>query len=784
MSSSLTPAVRAAFHHCRDVVRASDWESFMASLFLPPFAMHASWALRAFNVEVATVRDHIRGGGSGAGTLPGKMRMQFWRDGVAELYKVGFCVVLMGGLRSELTLCDGQGRVGEHPVLVALAATLERAELSQTWFRKIINERVGSLPSSLTGHNATLTIQIPMTFPLSTRIKQEADLEDQQPHTLADLEQYGEHTSSSLLYLHLESLSLRDARLDHIASHVGKAQTLATILRATPHNARHRRMGLPAEVMARHRVATEDVFRSDAGTSQAFCDAVFDVATAAHHHLSTARAHMRDLAAAPPAAAGDAQWEAGMGCGSDAFKRSGRLDERTRKLVLAAMLPAVPTDLFLKRLERARFNVFHPKVAGRDWRVPVMLCTLPTAVPQPPAPSPPLLPLLDRASTVLDSSSPDPATLGSLAEAALDAMASTPFGVLEPEQVWTLYRLLLEMPGERTGLTEKHYEALLRHLLGAYVDAPPPPDPTTAPTPPRRHPIPPRALEIATTLLTDMSYMGLAPTGETHSYALLLASTTSPLTVLTLYGTTPPGLRLESWAYPLVLRSLASANRAHRAGAADKVPTHARAPTTTAAPSVAVTKSKVWEVYRAAVTSRRVWLGTLEALLEAFLSFAPDLDLKAVNKARAKVLAAKAGWRRETFGVLMEWAAEVGGEEHLNKYMEKMRARKLRPTRAVHNAILKFWSLRNNPTAVLSTYHRLTRSRRPGATKPPSADDTTYRRVLEAFYSLRQQADDTPAGYTEALRARLVNDVATRVEAPMRVQLGEEGGEGRWGCKR
>src|SRR5215212_675891 len=69
--------------------------------------------------------------------------------------------------------------------------------------------------------------------------------------TIKDLESYGENTSSCLLYLHLESLGIRDVQADHAASHIGKAIGIASVLRAFPYLASKRRMMVPVDVLAK-----------------------------------------------------------------------------------------------------------------------------------------------------------------------------------------------------------------------------------------------------------------------------------------------------------------------------------------------------------------------------------------------------------------------------------------------------------------------------------------------------------------------------------------------------
>ncbi|KAI8845558.1 hypothetical protein BC829DRAFT_445639 [Chytridium lagenaria] len=168
-----------------------------------------------------------------------------------------------------------------------------------------------------------------------------------------------------------------------------------------------------------------------------------------------------------------------------------------------------------------------------------------------------------------------------------------------------------------------------------------------------------------------------------------------------------------------------------------------------------------WAVYGAAGKKRKAWMGTWEALLGVALKTQP-MDLGMVAKAKAKVFAAKDEWRRESFGVVMDWVAELGDEGDLNRCLARMKAKRVRPTRAVRNAILKFWSLRFKPRSVLSHHSKYTTS---------SPDHTTHQYVMEAIYQLRQAADTSPTGYTDSTLNALRNDLHARVEIPLTTQL-------------
>ena len=68
---------------------------------------------------------------------------------------------------------------------------------------------------------------------------------------VASLETYAENTVSSLLYLSLESAGIREVSFDHIASHVGKAIGIVTLIRSIPFHIRSRRIYVPSDLIGR-----------------------------------------------------------------------------------------------------------------------------------------------------------------------------------------------------------------------------------------------------------------------------------------------------------------------------------------------------------------------------------------------------------------------------------------------------------------------------------------------------------------------------------------------------
>lgn len=273
--------------YCLELVRHNDYNHFMTTLFQPsPRVRQCLFAIRALNVEVARIQDSVKEPAIAA------IRFQWWKDVLGETFR---------------------GRPAEHPVSKELAISLEENSLSKLWFTKLINEREKHLQRT--------------TF-----------------QSLEQLEQYAEQTVSSILYLHLESLRVRNANIEHACGHLGKAIGIMTILRSVPHSLPS--VFIPSEILIKHKLSTQELLRSvasiqdgSASISPNLKDAVFEVATRANDQLLTA----------------------------GSFLEKEELDQSG---AVAALLPMVPLQFYLKSLEREDFNIFSPNINRKSLHLP------------------------------------------------------------------------------------------------------------------------------------------------------------------------------------------------------------------------------------------------------------------------------------------------------------------------------------------------------------------------------------------------------------------------------
>ncbi len=230
-------AMGDSFDHCESLVRQSDKDRYLATLFAPQKYRRALYALYAFNLEVARTRDVVRQ------PMPGEIRLQWWRD------------ALGGG---------GRGDVQANPVAAAIRDVVVRYRLGPAALINLIDARA-------------------------------FDLYDEPMANVNDLERYAAATSSALIEFAARILrDGRDPEIERLAHHAGIAYAVTGLLRALPLHASRHQLYVPADLMQRHGAEAADVF---AGRPTPAVDAVLaELRLQARRHLEAARGL---LAAAP-----------------------------------------------------------------------------------------------------------------------------------------------------------------------------------------------------------------------------------------------------------------------------------------------------------------------------------------------------------------------------------------------------------------------------------------------------------------------------------------------------
>jgi phytoene synthase len=270
----------AAPEECVRTVREADRDRYLSVLFAPEEKREALFALYAFNVEIARVRDLVHE------PLPGEIRLQWWRDAI------------LGGAPAA-----------GHPVAEALIRTIREYDLPPAAFDNYLQARL-------------------------------FDLYDDPMPSRTDLEGYCGETASALIQL--ASLVLdRDAAAAHadVAGHAGCAQAIAGLLRSLPIHLARGQCYVPRDILAAAGTSPESFVAEKGGAAAK--RAVAATIALAHEHLAKFREGAGSLSpslrpAYLPAALTEAYLAALSRRSGDLFTQVHDLSPLRRQLVMAS----------------------------------------------------------------------------------------------------------------------------------------------------------------------------------------------------------------------------------------------------------------------------------------------------------------------------------------------------------------------------------------------------------------------------------------------------------------
>jgi 15-cis-phytoene synthase len=189
-----------AYSQARDLVRANDPDRYIATLFAPENQRPHLYALYAFNLEIARIRNVI------SQPLPGEVRLQWWRDVIEA----------------------GEPNSG-HPIAAVLLDTITQNKLPHQAFTDMLDARI-------------------------------FDLYDDIMPTWRDIDGYCGETCSALFRLATLILSRGEENgTAEISGHAGIAYALTDILRSLPVHIKRGQIYFPQEALDDHNLRAEDM---------------------------------------------------------------------------------------------------------------------------------------------------------------------------------------------------------------------------------------------------------------------------------------------------------------------------------------------------------------------------------------------------------------------------------------------------------------------------------------------------------------------------------------------
>ena len=245
---STTPSNVSTQAQNRNLVQSRDYESFVIGLLHPATIQPSYYALRAFHVEIASIRSKESSVAS--------MRMKWWFDTIQSLYT--------SPGRSNNSSTRG------NPTIMGLDQAIQSHNLTQRFLERMVETRMGDLQKGSNGRFDTMN----------------------------DMITFFERTNSTFLFLNLECCGVIDEEADKVANCVGIASGIINMIRSI--GCGH--VGIPNDLIEKYGVqegCIHDPTKIIAGDEEeariAIRNSVRDMAEIAGKYLSHARLHQGDV---------------------------------------------------------------------------------------------------------------------------------------------------------------------------------------------------------------------------------------------------------------------------------------------------------------------------------------------------------------------------------------------------------------------------------------------------------------------------------------------------------
>lgn len=344
----------SAVENTNVLLEKHDRSSYLLAQYVPEPTRNAFLAIRAFNLEINKISDGGNNAGSVASRALGQlsglmgvstadMKFKFWSDLLSRVF----------------TDPESEKDLGEPIAILVRDALRNDLNLDISFFHQFLQTR-------------------------------RHFLRNKQFNNVDAICSYGEGTYSQLNYatqglllspsISPSAISLLEhspelqAEVSDIAAHIGQATAVGAMILGIKYYAGSRNhVTLPVDLMTKHNLSQEAVLQVAQGhlhegqehteVLEKLKNVVYDTAVVANDHMLAARNKLER-------ARGLILEVVGAQSQDQLVQRNHR---RWRKgipdAVFTPFMVAIPTTLYLQKLQRADFDVFSPKLAQPEWRL-------------------------------------------------------------------------------------------------------------------------------------------------------------------------------------------------------------------------------------------------------------------------------------------------------------------------------------------------------------------------------------------------------------------------------
>mmetsp|Transcript_1690 Transcript_1690/g.1826 ORF Transcript_1690/g.1826 Transcript_1690/m.1826 type:complete len:389 (-) Transcript_1690:27-1193(-) len=346
--------LHSAREDINSLLEVHDRSSYILAQYIPEPARDAFLAIRAFNLEINKISD----GGNNPNSVSSKASNQLSGSmGISTSdIKFKFWSDLLSGVFTDPM---SERNLGE-PIAILIRDSLRNdLNLDLSYFHQFLQTRKHFLQSK--------------SF-----------------QTVNDICSYGEGTYSQLNYLTqglllspsispsaislLEHSTSLQSKVSDISAHIGQATAIGSMILGLKYYASTRnQVTLPIDLMTKFDLSQESVLRLTQGhlknesdineVREKLKNITYETAVTANDHILSARKKLdqsrEDILSIVKSHPGDQILQ--------------RHQKRWRKnipdVIFTPFMVAIPTTLYLQKLEKYDFDVFHPKLQQQEWRL-------------------------------------------------------------------------------------------------------------------------------------------------------------------------------------------------------------------------------------------------------------------------------------------------------------------------------------------------------------------------------------------------------------------------------
>ncbi|VEU21529.1 DEKNAAC102419 [Brettanomyces naardenensis] len=348
---------------CDDKVQKFDPSSFLLSKFLPPFLRPTYMAIRAFNIELSKVSmggSSLGLSGSSSKVKPthfADMKFAFWDEQLDKCGELNPSKLDLHGLHD--------------PVSTLIAdSVLKGINIDLSMLKQMVYSHKHYLHNE--GVRGFSTIEDMCSFGEGTYSQmnyliQSAALTPE----LYDYSSFGIHL--------LESPATEDIRnnLSDISAHIGQATAICSFIVGLKYFAqKNGQITIPVDTLVKHRLSQEDALRMARGEpvgkeiKEALKNCVFEVSTVANDNILSARNKLQSLKDEIHTKLAELK-KTGDDDTNKAILENGyrKLRKGLPDCLYSPFMSAIPTVLYLERLQKYDFDILNPRLQFKEWRL-------------------------------------------------------------------------------------------------------------------------------------------------------------------------------------------------------------------------------------------------------------------------------------------------------------------------------------------------------------------------------------------------------------------------------